>query len=137
MALIQRVSRPPILEGSLPMTNRSDDHDLTTADAHHLRRYIIRAAKAYLCVVCWFGLCAGFLAYGPPAMSVPSAPPHPSGIVAVIFGVGLSAGTATVLTIVLAVSVVALIDRQRSQSAGEQDETDATTLFTVTEEDTQ
>jgi hypothetical protein len=121
MARLQRVSQQP-MEDSRPMTKRSDDHDLTTADAHHLRRYLVRAAKAYLCVVCWFGLCAGLLAYGPPAMSVPSAPPHPSGIAAVIFGVGLSAGTATVLTIVLAVGVVGLIDRQRSQNAEEQDE---------------
>jgi hypothetical protein len=111
------------MEVSQPMTDRRNPTDyLTTNDAHHLRRYIVRAAKAYLCMLCWFALCAGFLAYGPPAMSVPTIPSHPSGIVAAIFGVGLSAGTATVLTIVLAVGVLAGIDRGRNQSVTEQDE---------------
>jgi hypothetical protein len=102
----------------------SDDHDrLTTAEPHHLRRYVVRAAKAYLCVSGWFGIFALLLMYGPPAMSVSSAPPTPNGIVTVIIGIGLSTGTATVLTIVLAVGVLALMDWKHGQSADEQDGT--------------
>lgn len=104
----------------------SDDHDrLTTADSHHLRRYLVRAAKAYLCVTCWFALCAVLLLYGPPAMSVPSDPTHANGIVAAIFGVVLSAGAATFLTIVLAAIAVDLRDWKRRQSAEKQDGADA------------
>lgn len=107
------------------MGSRGDHDYLTTADPHHLRRYLARAAKAYLCVVCWTALCAGLLAYGPPAMNVSSAPPHPNGTVAAIFGVVLSAGAATFLTIVLAVVAVGLSDWKRSQSAEKQDRADA------------
>lgn len=113
------------MEDSPPMTERKNTRDhLTTADSHHLQRYLVRAGKVYLCVVCWVALCAGFLAYGPPAMSVPSAPPHPNGSVAATFGVVLSAGAAAFLTIVLAVVAAASIDWMRDQNAEKQDEAD-------------
>jgi hypothetical protein len=113
------------MEDSPPMTERRDDDHLTVAGSHQLRRYLTRAAKASLCASCWFALCAGFLAYGPPAMNVSSAPAHPNGVVAAIFGVVLSAGAATFLTIVLAVVAVDLRDWERSQSAEKQDGGDA------------
>jgi hypothetical protein len=115
----------------------SDGHDyLTTDDPHHLRRYIVRAAKAYLCAACWFGLWAVLLMYGPPALSVPSRPTHADGAVAAIVGMVLSGGVATVLTIVLAVVVVAGTDWIRHRSVGEQEGTDGTDVADSVEEDT-
>ncbi|EMA56456.1 hypothetical protein [Halococcus thailandensis] len=88
-----------------------------------IRQYLIRAAKAYLCVGCWFGVCALLLLYGPAALSVPTDPARATGVMAAVSGVVLSAGVATVLTIVLAVGTVAVIDRRRrNQSANEQEQ---------------
>lgn len=99
----------------------SKNHDyLSTDDPHHLRQYLVRAAKAYLCVLCWFAIAAGLLMYGPPAVSLSSGADR---VVGVIFGVMLSAGIATILTIVFAAGVLAGIDRVRR--SGEQDEPDA------------
>jgi hypothetical protein len=103
------------------MANSKNHDHLSTDDPHHLRQYLVRAVKAYFCVLCWFAIAAGLLMYGPPAVSVS---PDADGVVGVIFGVMLSAGSATVLTIVLAVGVLAGIDRIRR--SGEQDEPDAT-----------
>lgn len=111
------------MEDSQPMTKREGDHDhLTTADPHHLRRYLARAAKAYLCVACWFALWAVLVLYGPPAMSVPSDPTHASRAVPAIFSIMLSGSAAGVLTIVLVVGVLAGIGRRRNHSIAEQDE---------------
>lgn len=82
------------------------------------REYAVRAAKASIFVVCWAGIAAVLLIYGPPAMSVPTAsgPLHAGGTVDAAFGILLSAGTATFLTIILVVGVLAYTDRQRAQS---------------------
>jgi hypothetical protein len=103
------------------MADSANHEHLSTDDAHHLRQYLVRAAKAYLCVSGWVGIFALLLMHGPPAVSVS---PGVDGVVAVIFGVMLSAGIATVLTIVLAVGVLAGSDWIRS--GREQDEPDAT-----------
>lgn len=102
------------------MDNTDDPDRLTTDDPHHLRQYLVRAVKAYLCVLCWFAIAAGLLMYGPPSVNVS---PSADGFLAAIFGFMLSAGSATVLTIVLAVGVLAGIDR--IWSAKEQDGTTA------------
>jgi hypothetical protein len=87
-----------------------------------LHEYVVRAAKASLCVVCWAGIVAVLLIYGPPAMSVPtiSGGLHTVEVVDAAFGILLSAGTGTFLTIILAVGVLAYSDRQHGQSADEQ-----------------
>lgn len=106
------------------MANNGKHEHLSTDDAHHLRQYLVRATKAYLCVLCWFGIVALLLMDGPAPLSVPSGPTHASGVVAVVTGVMLSGGLATILTIGLAVGVVAGIARIRR--SGEQNEPDAT-----------
>jgi membrane glycosyltransferase len=103
----------------------SDGHDrLTTDEPHHLRRYLIRAAKVYLSVSAWFGIFALLLAYGPPAMSVANGATYPAGIVTWVFAVLLSGGAATVLTIILGVFVLSAIGWNRNQSAESQDDTE-------------
>lgn len=102
------------------MDNTDDPDRLTTDDPHHLRQYLVRAVKAYLCVLCWFAIAAGLLMYGPPSVNVS---PSADGFLAVITGVVLTGGTATLLTIILAVVVLAGIDWIRN--AEEQDGTTA------------
>jgi hypothetical protein len=101
-----------------------------------LREYGIRAAKAFLCVVCWTGIVAALLIYGPPAMSVPttSGALRTTEVVDATFGILLSAGTGTFLTIVLAVSVLVSIDRQHGQSADEQNQSGPDTTDSVEDE---
>ena len=104
-------------------SSRSDDRPYLSDDGQPLlRQYLVRAAKAYLCVGCWFGLWALLFLYGPSAFSVPTGPTRTTGVMATMSAVVLSAGVATVLTIVLAVVVVAGIVRIRDQSADEQDQ---------------
>lgn len=74
------------------------------------RRHTIRIAKALLCALCWVGLSAVLLVYGPPALSVSGEPTHVFEVVAAGFSIALSAGTAVVLTILLAVGVLAASD---------------------------
>jgi hypothetical protein len=99
----------------------SDDHAPATGDLH-LREYVVRAAKAYLCVTCWTGIVAALLLYGPPAMSLPSISGGVRTVEAVdaAFGILLSAGTGTFLTIVVIVGALTYIGRQRGQSADRQ-----------------
>jgi hypothetical protein len=89
------------------------------------RRYIVQATKGILCVSGWFGIFALLLLYGPPAMSASSGATYPISIVAGIFAVLLSAGAATVLTIILAVFVLSVIGWNRNQTAESNDDTDA------------
>jgi hypothetical protein len=107
----------------------SDDHAPATGDLH-LREYAIRAAKAYLCVTCWAGIVAVLLLYGPPAMSLPSISGGVRTVEAVdaVFGILLSAGTGTFLTIVVIVGALTYIGRQRGRSADrqQQEATDST-----------
>ena len=105
-------------------SSRSDRPYLSDDGQPRLRQYLVRAAKAYLCICCWISIMVFLLLYGPPAMKVPTSPGalRTGEVVDAIFGVVLSGGTATVLTIVLAVGVVVAIDRIRSQSADEQNQ---------------
>ena len=101
----------------------SDDRSYLSHDGQpRVRQYLVRAAKAYLCVGCWLGLCALLLLYGPSAFSVPTGPTHTTGVMAAMSGLVLSAGVATILTIVFAGIVLAAIDRRRNQSADEQNQ---------------
>ena len=105
------------------MGSSNDRPYLSPDDKPLVRQYLIRAAKAYLCVGCWFGVCALLLLYGPAALSVPTDPTRTSGVMAAMGGIVLSAGVATVLTIALAVGTVAVIDhRRRNQNADEQEQ---------------
>jgi hypothetical protein len=99
----------------------SDDRAPATGDLH-LREYAVRAAKAYLCVTCWAGIVAVLLLYGPPPMSLPSISGGVRTVEAVdaAFGILLSAGTGTFLTIVAILSALACIGRQHGQSADRQ-----------------
>lgn len=71
------------------------------------RRHTILIAKILLCALCWVGLSAVLLAYGPPALSVSGKPTHVFEIVAAGFSIVLSTGTAAILTIPLVVGVLA------------------------------
>jgi uncharacterized membrane protein len=106
------------------MGSRSDHDHLTTDAPHHLRQYLKRAAKVYLCVSGWVGIFALLLIHGPPAMSMASGATYPASIVGGLFAVLLSAGSATVLTIILSVFVLSAIGWQRNQTAESQDDTD-------------
>ena len=99
-----------------------DDHAPTPTGDLHLREYVVRATKAYLCVACWAGTVAVLLLYGPPAMSVPTASGtlRTGEAVDAAFGILLSVGTGTLLTIVVVVGVLAYIDRQHDQSPDRQ-----------------
>ena len=99
-----------------------DDHTPTPTGDLRLREYVVRAAKAYLCVACWAGIVAVLLLYGPPAMSVPtvSGTLRTGEAVDAAFGILLSAGTGTLLTIVVVVGVLVSIGRQHGQSADRQ-----------------
>ena len=103
-------------------SSRSDRPYLSDDGQPRLCQYLVRAAKAYLCVCCWTSIVVFLVLYGPPAMKVPTSPGtlRAGEVVDAIFGAVLSGGTATVLTIVLAVVAVAGIDRIWSQSADEQ-----------------
>lgn len=101
----------------------SDDHTRPKSIGDlPAREYAVRAAKASLIVACWAGIAAALLIYGPPAMSVPTAsgPLHAGEAVDAAFGILLSAGTATFLTIILVVGVLAYTSRQRPQNADRQ-----------------
>ena len=98
------------------MGSSSDHPYLSPDDQPLVRQYLIRAAKAYLCVGCWFGVCALLLLYGPAALRVPTDPARATGVMAAITGVVLSAGVATVLTIALAGGTVTVIDHRRSRN---------------------
>jgi hypothetical protein len=112
----------------------SDNHALPAPGdlrlREYVREYVIHAAKACLCVACWTVIVAVLLIYGPPAMSLPTI----SGglrmveVVDAAFGILLSAGTGTFLTIVFAVGALTSIDRQHNQNADRQqhDETEST-----------
>jgi hypothetical protein len=105
-----------------------DDHAPAPTSDLRLREYAIRAAKAYLCVVCWAGTVAVLLLYGPPAMSVPtvSGTLRAGEAVDAAFGILLSAGTGTLLTIVVVVGVLAYTDRQQhDEPDNREDETHA------------
>jgi hypothetical protein len=108
----------------------SDDHAPAPSGDLHLREYAIRAAKAYLCVTCWTGIVAALLLYGPPAMSLPtmSGGLRTVEAVDVAFGILLSAGTGTFLTIVVIVGALMYIGRQYDQNADQQQQegTDST-----------
>lgn len=105
------------------MDSSTDHRPYLSSDGEPLVwRYLIRALKAYLCVGCWFGVCALLLLYGPAALSVPIDPARANGIMTAMSGVVLSAGVATILTILLAVGTVAVIDHRRTQNADEQEQ---------------
>lgn len=106
------------------MDSSTDRNYLTTDEPHHLRRYLKRALKAYLCISGWVGIFALLLTYGPPAMSVTSGATYPTSIIGGLFAVLLSAGAATVLTIILGVFVLSAIGWNRNQSAESQDDTE-------------
>jgi hypothetical protein len=114
-----------------------DDHaQPSPAGDLRLRQYVIRAAKAYLCVVCWAGIVAALLIYGPPAMSVPtiSGTLHAGEAVDAAFGILLSAGTGTFLTIVLILGILAHVDGYHSQDTEEQDQSDSDATGSVEDE---
>lgn len=90
----------------------------------HLRRYIVQATKAVLCVSGWFGIFALLLLYGPPAMSVADKIVSPLGIVTGAFAVLLSGGTATILTIILSLFVLAAVGWNRDQNDNQHDESE-------------
>jgi hypothetical protein len=90
-----------------------------------LRRYVVQATKAILCISGWVGIFALLFLYGPAAMSVSDGAATPLSIVSGAFAVLLSAGSATVLTIILSVFVLGAIGWQRNQTAESQDDTDA------------
>ena len=105
------------------MGSGTDDRPYLSPDGEPLvRQYLLRAVKAYICVGCWFGVCALLLLYGPAALRVPTDPARANGVMPAMSGVVLSAGVATVLTILLAVGTVAVINRRRTQNADEQNQ---------------
>jgi membrane glycosyltransferase len=91
-----------------------------------LRRYVLQAMKGVLCVSGWVGIFALLLAHGPPAMSMTNGAPYPFSIITGIFAVLLSAGTATLFTIILGVFVLGAIGWNRNRSSGTPDETETT-----------
>jgi hypothetical protein len=97
----------------------SDDHAPAPSGDLRLREYVVRAAKAYLCVTCWASIVAVLLLYGPPAMSLPNISGGVRTVEAVdaAFGILLSAGTGTFLSIIVIVGALTYIGRQRGQSA--------------------
>jgi hypothetical protein len=100
----------------------SDDPAPAPTGDLHLREYAIRAAKAYLCVTCWTGIVAALLLYGPPAMSLPSISGGVRTVEAVdaAFGILLSTGTGTFLTIVVIVGALTYVSRQHGRNADQQ-----------------
>ena len=105
------------------MGSSTDDRPYRSPNGEPLvRRYLIRAVKAYLCVGCWFGVCALLLLYGPAILSVPTDPARANGVMPAMSGVVLSAGVATGLTILLVIGTVAVIDQRRTQNADEQNQ---------------
>lgn len=106
-----------------------DDHAPAPTGDLRLREYAIRAAKAYLCVACWAGTVAVLLLYGPPAMSVPSVSGtlRTGEAVDTAFGILLSVGTGTFVTIVVVIALMH-IGRQHGQSTNrqQQEATDST-----------
>jgi hypothetical protein len=87
-----------------------------------LRRYVLQATKGVLCVSGWVGIFALLLVYGPPAMNVASRMPYPVSIITTAFAIVLSAGAATLLTIILGVFALGLCGWNRDRRAENHDE---------------
>jgi hypothetical protein len=106
------------------MDNRDERPYWSSDGQPNLRRYIVQATKAILCVSGWFGIFALLLLYGPPAMNAASGATYPLSIVAGAFAVLLSGGAATVLIIILSVFVLAAVGWNRNQNDDQHDESE-------------